>query len=108
MLGTFLFAQSLHDGLQVAKVAGARNNWPEQGLSNGVVIFYDADFRESSEAVGLSQVRKMLRQLTGKNSAHYSTSKIKNSHLHLFRPDQGPHTVVKKGMTKNGFRSRDL
>ena len=25
--------------------------------------------------------------------AHYSSSKIRNIHLRLFRPDQGPHTV---------------
>ena len=52
------------------------------------------DFRQSSEAVGFSQVSKMLRQLTGQISAHYSSSKIRNTHLPLFRPDQGPHTVL--------------
>ena len=52
------------------------------------------DFRQSSEAVGFSQVSKMLRQLTGQMSAHYSSSKIRNTHLPLFRPDQGPHTVL--------------
>ena len=31
------------------------------------------DFWQSSEAAGLSQVRKMLRQLTGQFSAHYSS-----------------------------------
>ena len=50
-------------------------------------------FWQSSEAVGLLQVSKMLRQLTGQISAQYSSSKIKNTHLRLFRPDQGPHTV---------------
>ena len=50
------------------------------------------DLRQRSEAVGLSQVSKMLRQLTGQISAHYSSSKI-NTHLRLFRPDEGPHTV---------------
>jgi len=50
------------------------------------------DLRQSSEAVGLSQVSKMLRQLTGQISAHYSSSKI-NTHLRLFRPDEGPHAV---------------
>ena len=69
--------------------------WPDQGPSNGAVIFYDAGFRQSSEAVGLSQVSKMLRQLTGQISAHYSSSKIRNTgHLRRFRPDQGPHTVI--------------
>ena len=51
------------------------------------------DFWQSSEAVGLSQVSKMLRQLTGQISTHYPFSKIRNTHLRLFRPDQGPHTV---------------
>ena len=44
------------------------------------------DFWQSSEAVGLSQVSKMLRQLTGQISAHYLSSKIRS-------PDQGPHIV---------------
>ena len=51
-------------------------------------------FPQSAEAVGLAQVSKMLRQLTGQISAHYSSSKIKKTYLRLFRPDQGPHTVV--------------
>ena len=51
------------------------------------------DFRQSSEAVGLSQVSKMLEQLTGQISAHHSSSKIRNTHLPLFRTDQGQHTV---------------
>ena len=51
------------------------------------------DFWQSSEAVGLSQVSKMLRQLTGQISAHYPSSKIRKTHLRLFRPHQGPHTV---------------
>ena len=39
-------------------------------------------FRPSSEAVGLSQVNKMLCQLTGQISAHYSSSaEIRNTHL---------------------------
>ena len=44
VLGTFLFAQSLHAGLQVAKVTGLRNHRPDQGPSNGAVILYDAGF----------------------------------------------------------------
>ena len=52
--------------------------WPDQVPSNGPVIFYDAGFLESSEAVDLSQVSEMLRQLTGQISAHYSSCKIKN------------------------------
>ena len=53
-------------------------------------------FRQSLEAVGLSQVCKMLRQLTGQIPAHYSSSKIRNTHLCLFRLDQGPHTIFTK------------
>ena len=52
------------------------------------------DFRQSLEAVGLPQVSKMLRQLTGQISAYYSSSKIRKTHLRLFRPDQGPHAVL--------------
>lgn len=51
------------------------------------------DFRQSSEALRLSQVSKMLLQLSGQISAHCSSSEIRNTHLRLFRPDQGPHTV---------------
>ena len=46
------------------------------------------DFWQSSEAVGLSQVSKMLQQLTGQILAHYSSSEIRNTHLRLFRLDQ--------------------
>ena len=35
----------------------------------------------------------MLRQLTGQITVHYSSSTVTNTHLRLFRPDQGPHTV---------------
>ena len=35
----------------------------------------------------------MLRQLAGQISAHYSSSKIRNIHLRLFRLDHGPYTV---------------
>ena len=84
LVGTFLFKHSLHAGVQVA---GPRNHWPDQGPSNGAVIFYDAGFsgfRRSSEAVGLSYVSFMVRQLTGQISAHYSSSKIRNTNLRLF------------------------
>ena len=93
VFGTFLFAHSL--GQFACVPAYKWPKWPDQGPSNGAVIFYDAGFRQSSEAVGLSQVSKMLRQLTGQISAHYSSSKIRNTgHLRRFRPDQGPHTVI--------------
>ena len=52
------------------------------------------DFRQSLEAVGLPQVSKMLRQLTGQISAYYSSSKIRKTPLRLFRPDQGRHAVL--------------
>ena len=52
------------------------------------------DFRQSLEAVDLSQVSNMLRELTGQILAHYSSFGIKNTHLRLFRQDQGPHTVL--------------
>ena len=41
------------------------------------------EFWQSSEAVGLSQVRKMLRQLTGQISAHYPSSKRPVSNVWL-------------------------
>ena len=53
-------------------------------------------FRQSLEAVGLSQVCKMLRQLTGQIIAHYSSSKIRKTHLCLSRLDQEPHTTFSK------------
>ena len=37
---------------------------------------------------------QMLRQLTEQISAHYPSSKIRNTHLRLFRPDRRPHTVI--------------
>ena len=44
------------------------------------------DFRQSSEALRLSQVSKMLLQLSGQISAHCSSSEIRNTlHLCLFR-----------------------
>ena len=75
--------------------------WPDQGTTGRIrdlqterSFFMMQDFRQSSEAVGLSQVSNMLRELTGQISAHYSSFEIKNTHLPLFRPDQGPHTVL--------------
>ena len=44
VLGTLLFAYSLNAGLQVAKVAGPKNHWPDQGPSNRAVVFYDPGF----------------------------------------------------------------
>ena len=45
------------------------------------------DFRQSSEALRLSQVSRMLLQLSGQISAHCS-SEIRNTHSCLFRPDR--------------------
>ena len=42
------------------------------------------DFRTSSQSVVLSQFSKILQQLTGQISNHYSSSKIRNTHLCLF------------------------
>lgn len=62
-------------------------NWsipPNQGPSSGAPIFCDGammkDFWERSEAVSLSQVSKMLRQLTAQISAHYCSFKVRNAH----------------------------
>ena len=57
---------------KVAKVAGPRNHRLYQGPSNGAVTFYDAGFLASAAAVGLSQVSKMLRQLSWQILAHHS------------------------------------
>ena len=46
------------------------------------------DFRQSSEALRLSQVSKMLLQISGQISSHCSSSEIRNTHLCLFRPDR--------------------
>ena len=70
------------------------NHWPARGLQTEQSFSMKQDFRQRSEAVGLSQVSKMLQQLRGLISAHHSSSKITNTHLRLFRPDQGPHTVL--------------
>ena len=71
VLGTFIFAQSLHVGLQSGQ-SGRTKETPYQGPSNGAVALYDAGFLASAEAVGLSQVSKMLRQLTWQILAHHS------------------------------------
>ena len=46
------------------------------------------DFRQSLEALRLSEVSKMLLQLSGQISAHCSSSEIRNTHLCLFRSDR--------------------
>ena len=64
-------------------------------LSSGPRATYCTAIPNFAQKPGLSQVTcsKMLRQLTGQISAHYSSSKIRNPHLRFFRLDQGPHTV---------------
>ena len=93
VLGTFRFA---HFWCRLTK----RLELPDQGttgrtrgLQTEWLFSMMQDFRQSSEAVGLSQVSKILRQLTGQISAHYSSSRIRNTHLRLFRPDQEPHLL---------------
>ena len=60
------------------------------------------DFRQGSEAVGLSQIRKVLPQLTGQITVRYSSCKIRNTHLSLFHPDQGPHVPLCLTLLNNG------
>ena len=75
-LGTFFLRTVC---MPTYKRAGPRNLWRDQGPSNAEVIFsMIQDVWRSSEAVGLSQVTgsKMLRQLTGQISAHYSSPKL--------------------------------
>ena len=88
VLKTFLFAHSLHAGLHSGQ--SGRTKEPlagPEGLQTERTFSMMQDFLQSSEAVRLSQVIKMLRQLTGQISAHYSSSKIRNTHLRIFRPD---------------------
>ena len=78
---------------KVAKVAGPRNHWPDQGPSNGAVIFYDAGFlaKLGSCRFVTSLISNMLRKLTGQISAHYSSFGIKK---YSFTPfSSGPRTT---------------
>ena len=54
---------------QSGRTQGRTKDWPLRMA--GAVTFYDAELSASLEAVGLSQVSWMLRQLTGQISAHY-------------------------------------
>ena len=63
MLGTFIFVQSLHVGLQSGL---AKEPLAVPGPSNGAVTFSDAVFLASAEAVGLSQVVKCYSNLRPK------------------------------------------
>ena len=71
-MGRLFLRKVCMSAYKVAKVAGPRNHWLYQGPSNGAVTFYDAGFLASAEAVGLSQVSKMLRQLSWQILAHHS------------------------------------
>ena len=58
--------------------------WPDQGTTGRIRHLQTErsfsmmeDFRQSSEAVGLSQVSNILWELTGQISAHYSSFEIK-------------------------------
>ena len=64
VLGTLIFAQSLHVGLQSSQSGRTKEPLALPGAFKGAVTFYDAGFLASAEAVGLSQVSKMLGQLT--------------------------------------------
>ena len=63
-----------------------------RGLQTQRLFSMIQDFWQSSEVVGLSKASNMLRQLAGQIWAHSPCSTIRNTHLRLFRPDQGPHT----------------
>ena len=80
------FYARLMSASRVAKVAGTTGR--TRGLQRERSFSMMHDFRESSEALRLSQVSKMLLQLSGQISAHCSSSEIRNTHLCLFRPDR--------------------
>ena len=71
---------------KVANVAGTTGR--TRGLQTERSFTMMHDFRQSSEALRLSQVSKMLLQLSGQISARCSSSEIRNTHLCLFRPDR--------------------
>ena len=87
VLGRFLFTHFwCRLPIKVAKVAGTTGR--TRGLQTERSFSMMHDFRQSSEALRLSQVSKMLLQLSGQISAHCSSSEIRNTHLCLFRPDR--------------------
>ena len=98
VLGTFPFAQFTCRLTKWPKWLDQGTTGRTRGLQTEEPFSIMQDFWQSSEAVGLSQVSKMLRQLTAQISAHYSSCKIKDTHLRLFRPDQGSHTVHISGI----------
>ena len=87
VLGRFLFTHFwCRLPIKVAKVAGITGR--TRGFQTERSFSMMHDFRQSSEALRLSQVSKMLLQLSGQISAHCSSSEIRNTHLCLFRPDR--------------------
>ena len=80
------FYALLMSASKVAKVAGTTGR--TRGLQTERSFSMMHDFRQSSEALRLSQVSKMLLQLSGQISAHCSSSEIRNTHLCLFRLDR--------------------
>ena len=85
VLGRFLFTHFwCRLPIKVAKVAGTTGR--TRGFQTERSFSMMHDFRQSSEALRLSQVSKMLLQLSGQISAHCSSSEIRNTlHLCLFR-----------------------
>ena len=69
------------------KVAGPIKKPLASGLQTERSFSMMKDFRQSSEHVGLPQLK-------GQISAHYSSSKIRKTNLRLSRPDQGPRAVL--------------
>ena len=72
--------------MSASKVAGT-TGWT-RGLQTERSFSMMHYFQQSSEALHLSQVSKMLLQLSGQISAHCSSSEIRNTHLCLFRPNR--------------------
>ena len=82
----------------MAKVAGTTGR--TRGFQTERSFSMMHDFRQSSEALRLSQVSKMLLQLSGQISAHCSSSEIRNTHLCLFRT-----VIATRNPAENHLRS---
>ena len=60
VLGTFLFAHSLHAGLQSGQSSQTiRNHWPDKGPSKAAVIFYYAGFSAKVISCWFGKLEKM-------------------------------------------------
>ena len=106
------FYALLMSASKVAKVAGTTGR--TRGLQTERSFSMMHDFRQSSETLRLSQVSKMLLQLSGQIPAHCSCPEIRNTlHLCLFRPDrdcddkssQKPYPIAPRTSAKNGKQS---